>query len=110
MIKPVSFQSTHYKTIKVFYIIYYQYFTFKSFCFEINLIPLPWTCHMVFMREFMDPGSAKKFGVLTRAAINFSSGKENQTRLRVSDKARSDSRYVFACECEIRIGYYDPVS
>jgi hypothetical protein len=43
-------------------------------------------------------GSAKKSGVLTRAVINFSSGTENQTRLRKSVKKPGQKLVMLACK------------
>jgi hypothetical protein len=59
---------------------------------------MSWTSNVVFMWKFLDSGSAKKSGTLTRAVVNFSSGTENQTRLQGSVKKPGQKLVIFACE------------
>jgi hypothetical protein len=65
---------------------------------------------MVFTWKFLGSGSVKKYGVLTWAVINFSSGTEIQTRLQESVKKPGQELVMFASEWELRKGHYDAVA
>jgi hypothetical protein len=64
----------------------------------------------VIRRKFVDCGSAKKSGVLTREVIYFSTGTETWKRLQKLVRKPGQKLVIFAWKWELRMDHYDAAS